>query len=47
MITITIPYNKIDLSKATKHGLEFMLEVLLAQEWYEKCAEVRDELRKR
>lgn len=45
MITvITIRYKDIDLTKATTQGLEFMLECLVCQEWYEAAAEVRDEL---
>lgn len=44
---IIIKYDSIDLKKCTLCGLELMMEILLAQEWYEKCAEVRDELKRR
>jgi protein-arginine kinase activator protein McsA len=46
-ITITIKCSSIDLSKCTKQGLDLMMDILLCQEWYEKAAEVRDEILKR
>jgi len=46
-MTLTIEYNLIDLKKATMQGLELLLEMLLCQEWYEKCTDVRDEIKKR
>ncbi len=46
-VTITIPYNEIDLNKCTIQGLELMMEILLCQESFEWAAQVRDELKNR
>lgn len=46
-MTIVIKLNWEDLSKATKEGLNNLLEWLIEAEDYEKAIKVRDELRRR
>jgi hypothetical protein len=47
MIAITIPFDKIDLSKCNKSGLELLMDIALSQEDYLKAAKVRDEFKRR
>lgn len=43
-ITVTISYDACDLKKATNEGLVMMLEMLVAQEMYERAAKVLNEI---
>lgn len=47
LIIITIPFDKCNLKKATIGGLNFMLEILVNDEQYERAAIVRDEINSR
>lgn len=44
---LIILWSDIVLSKCTMSGLELALDILVAQEWYEKAALVRDEINRR
>ena len=46
-MTIIVPFDKCNLSKATNWGLEFLLDALLCDERYEECCLVRDEINRR
>ena len=45
--TITIPFDKIDLTKATLDGLKWILEIAVETEEFEKAAKIKSELDKR
>ena len=47
MTVLIISYSDIDLTRTTINGLEFLLEIMINEEEYEKAADVRDELLKR
>jgi len=47
MITLTIEFKDINLSKATNKGLQCLLYLLVEQQRYEECVKVKSEMDKR
>lgn len=47
MTIITIPWTAINLTKCTLQGLHLLMDLVLAEEQYERAAVVRNELLRR
>ena len=47
MLTISIPFSKINLAKVTRPGLDLLMDIALRSEDFEKAALIRDEINKR